>query len=81
MQLPLWNDSCNCHQNDYWSQYGSAGADSTFPVKVNGVSQNVTINSTVGSTNNTVANTQMGGLTMELEKDIYKLQSLGIALN
>ena len=37
----------------------SAGADSTFPVKVNGVSQNVTINSTVGSTNNTVANTQM----------------------
>ena len=37
----------------------SAGVDSTFPVKVNGVSQNVTINSTVGSTNNTVANTQM----------------------
>ena len=37
----------------------SAGTDSTFPVKVNGVSQNVTINSTVGSTNNTVANTQM----------------------
>ena len=37
----------------------SAGTDSTFPVKVNGVSQNITINSTVGSTNNTVANTQM----------------------
>ena len=37
----------------------SAGTDRTFPVKVNGVSQNITINSTVGSTNNTVANTQM----------------------
>jgi len=37
----------------------STGADYTFPIEVNGVSQNITINTTAGSTNNTVANTEM----------------------
>ncbi len=37
----------------------TTGVASSFPVKVNGVSQNVTITPTVGSTNNTIANTQM----------------------
>ena len=37
----------------------STGLASTFPIEVNGVSQNVSITTTGGSTNNTVANTEM----------------------
>ena len=37
----------------------STGANSTFPIEVNGVAQNITITTTAGSTNNTVANTEM----------------------
>ena len=37
----------------------STGLASTFPIEVNGVSQNVSITTTGGSTNNTVANTGM----------------------
>ena len=59
----------------------STGATVTFPIEVNGVSQNVSITTTAGNTNNTVANTQMIWVDDGAGKGHCKLQYPEIVLH